>query len=145
MPLINCEIHTDLNWSKNCVILTNNEDLATTFSITDTKLYVPVVTLSTQDNAKLLEQLKSGFKRTINWNKYQTKVSTERVNRYFLIDPSFRGVNKRFVLPFEDDGQRTTYRRYYLPTKEIKIHDVMVDGQNYFDEPIRNNSITFIQ
>ena len=99
----------------------------------------------TQNNSKLLEQLKSGFKRTINWNKYQTKVSTERVNRYFLIDPSFRGVNKRFVLPFEDDGQRTTYRRYYLPTKEIKIHDVMVDGQNYFDEPIRNNSITFIQ
>ena len=68
MPLINCEIHTDLNWSKNCVILTNNEDLATTFSITDTKLYVPVVTLS-----KLFEQLKFGFKRTINWNKYQQK------------------------------------------------------------------------
>ena len=90
MPLINCEIHTDLNWSKNCVILTNNEDLATTFSITDTKLYVPVVTLSTQDNAKLLEKWKSGFKRTIKWNKYQAKVSTERVIWYldFLIDPS---------------------------------------------------------
>ena len=61
-----------------------------------------------------------------------------------FIDPSFPGVKKRFVLPFEDDGQRTTYRWYYLPTKEIKIHNVMVDGQNYFDEPIRNNSITFI-
>ena len=69
---------------------------ATKFKITDTKLYVPVVTLSTQDNEKLLQQLKSGFKRTINWNKYQPKVSPERQNQYlnFLIDPSFQGVIK---------------------------------------------------
>ena len=77
MPLINCEINLDLNRSENCVIVAKNVAAqATTFSITDTKLYVPVVTLSTQDNAKLLEQLKSGFKRTINWNKYQPKIST---------------------------------------------------------------------
>ena len=71
---------------------------ATTFVIIDTKLYVPVVTLSAQDNAKLLEQLKSRFKRTINQNKYQAKVSTEGVNQYwdFLIDPRFQGVNKLF-------------------------------------------------
>ena len=69
-----------------------------TFSMTDTKLYVPFVTLSTQDNARLLEQLKSGFKRTINWNKYQAKVSTERVNQCldYLIDPSFQAVNRLF-------------------------------------------------
>ena len=87
MPLINCEITLDI------------ADQVTTFSITDTKLYVPVVTLSTQDNAKLLEQLKSGFKRTINWNKYQTKVSTERQNQYLdlLTDPSFQGVNRLFA------------------------------------------------
>ena len=93
MPLINCEINLDLNWSENCVIVaTNAAAQATTFSITDTKLYVPVVTLSIQDNAKLLEQLKFGFKRIINWNKYQTKVSTERQNQYldFLIDPNFQ-------------------------------------------------------
>ena len=61
------------------------------FVITDTKLYVPVITLSTQDNAKLLKKLKSGFKRTINWNKYQSKMSTERQNNYldYSIDPSF--------------------------------------------------------
>ena len=72
------------------------------FAITDTKLYVPVVTLSTQNNAKLLEQLKSGFKRTINWNKYQSKISTEAQNQYldFLINPSFQRVNRLFVLPF---------------------------------------------
>ena len=101
MPLINCEITIDLNYSENCVIVpTNVAAQATTFSITDTKRYVPVVTLSTQDNAKLLQQLKYGFKRTINWNKYQTKVSTERINQYldFLIDPSFQGVNRPFVL-----------------------------------------------
>ena len=73
MPLINCEFNHDLNWSDNCVIVaTDVADQATIFSITDTKLYVSVVTLSTQDNAKLLEQLKSSFKGTINWNKYQT-------------------------------------------------------------------------
>ena len=70
------------------------------FSITDTKRYVPVVTLSTEDNAKLLEQLKAGIKRIINWNKYETKVSTERINQYlgFLIDPSFQEVNRLLVL-----------------------------------------------
>ena len=67
--------------------------------MTDTKLYVPVVTLLTHNNAKLRQQLKSGFKRTINWNKYQTKVSPERQNQYldFLIDPSLQGVNRLFV------------------------------------------------
>ena len=74
MRLINCEITLDLNWSENCVIVaTNAAAQATTFSITNTKLYVPFVTLWAQDNARLLEQLKSGFKRTINWNKYQKK------------------------------------------------------------------------
>ena len=107
MPLINCEISLDLNWSGNCVIVdTNVAAQGTTFSITDTKLHVPVATsssLSTQDNAKLLEQLKSGFERTFNWNKYQPKVSTERINQYldFLNDPSFHGVNRLFVLPFQ--------------------------------------------
>ena len=65
MPLINCEISLDLNWSGNCVIVANNANQDTKFSITDTKFYVPVAALSTQDNTKLLEQLKSGFKRTI--------------------------------------------------------------------------------
>ena len=124
---------------------TNVENQGATFSITDTKLYVPVVTLSTQENAKLLEQLKSGFKRTINWNKYQAKVSTERPNQYldFLIDQSLQGVNRLFVLPFEDEAQRTSYKRYYFPNRAIKNYNVMIDGQNFFDQPIRNNLITY--
>ena len=93
IPLINCEIYLILT-----LILTKSV-------ITDTKLYVPIVTLSTQDNAKLLEQLKSGFKRTINWNKYQSKVSTEIKKQYLdlLIDPSFQEANRLFVL-FENEG-----------------------------------------
>ena len=73
MPLINCEIELILDWSANCVIYTDVANQDPTFTITETNLYVPVVTLSTQDNAKLLPQLKSGFKRTISWNKYLPK------------------------------------------------------------------------
>ena len=76
MLFISCEINLTLTWSEDCVI--SSRTGATKFKITDTKLYVPIVTLSTQDNAKLLRQLKPGFKRKINWNKYQPKVSTER-------------------------------------------------------------------
>ena len=82
--------------------MANNADQGTTFSITDTKLYFPVATLSTQDDAKLLEQLKSSFKRTMNWNKYQSKKSTTKQNRYldYLIDPNFQGVHRLFVLSY---------------------------------------------
>ena len=74
MPLINCAVNLILTWSENCVIVsTNAANQNATFAITDTKLYVPIVTLSTQDNAKLLQQLKSGVKRVINWNKYLSK------------------------------------------------------------------------
>ena len=83
MPLINCEIRLDPNLpEKRVITATNVINQGTTFSITDIKLYVPVVTLSTQDNAKLLEQLKPGFKRTINWNKYQSKKG--QINIYIL-------------------------------------------------------------
>ena len=83
MTLINYEITFDLNWSENCVIVaTNAAAQATTFSITDTKLYVSVAILSTQGNAKLLGQLKSGFKRTIHWNRHEKKVSKDRMNQY---------------------------------------------------------------
>ena len=106
MPLINCEVNLILTWSKDCVI-TNSEGLGK-FKITETKLYVPVVTLSTQDNAKLLQQLKSGFKRTINWNKYESSPKTYAQNRYLnhLINLSFQEVNRLFVLSFENEDQR---------------------------------------
>ena len=74
MSLINCEIKLILDWSANCVIIcTDVANQVPTFTITEKNLYVPVVTLSTQDNAILLPQLKNGFKRTIGWNKYLVK------------------------------------------------------------------------
>ena len=80
MPLINCEVTLLLTWSKDCVI--TNSTGEGEFQITETNLYVPVVTLSNQDNAKLLQQLKSGFKGTFNWNKYEPSVKTFTKNRY---------------------------------------------------------------
>ena len=145
MPLINREINLDLNWSKKSVVVATNADQATTLLITDTKLYVPVLTLLTQDNTKLLEILKSSFKRTINRNKYQSKKSTERPNQYlyYLIDPSFQGVNRLFVLSFKNETQQTSYKRYHPLTVEIKNYNVMVDGKNFFEQPVRNDLITY--
>ena len=145
MPLINREINLDLNWSKKSVVVATNADQATTLLITDTKLYVPVLTLLTQDNTKLLEILKSSFKRTINRNKYQSKKSTERPNQYlyYLIDPSFQGVNRLFVLSFKNETQQTSYKRYHPLTVEIKNYNVMIDGKNFFDQPVRNDLITY--
>ena len=99
---------------------------STTFLIKDTKLYVSIVTLSTQNKAKLLEQLNSGFKRTINWNKYQSKMSTGIQNQYldYLIDPCFQGLD--FFLPFQNEAQQISYRRYYLQTVQTKKYKVMM-------------------
>ena len=140
MSLINCEVNLILTWSKDCII-TNFEGEGK-FPVTETKLYVPVVTLSTQDNAKLLQQLKSGFKRTINWNKYESSPKTYAQNRYLnhLINPSFQGVNRLFVLSFENEDERKSHSTDYLPKVEIKDCNVIIDGRNSFDQPI--NSIT---
>ena len=132
MPLINREINLILNWSSIEFSIDNpiagQEPL---FRITDAKLYVPVVTLSTEDNAKLLEQLKSGFKRTINWNKYKPKVTSKQQNRYldFLLNPGFQGVNRLFVLSFQNTSSRTNSTRYYLPLVQLKNYNVMIDGR----------------
>ena len=81
MPLINCEVNLILTWSARCFIINNPiAGRQQTFAMADTKIYVPVVILSTQDNAKILQQLKSVFKRTINWNKYHPKVRVEQQN-----------------------------------------------------------------
>ena len=114
------------------------------FTITETNLYVPVVTLSTQDNAKLLPQLKI-FKRTISWNKYLTKpeLLAQNPNLNHLIEPSFQGVNRLFVLAFENDAQRTNNKRYYIPNVEIKDYNVMNDGKNFFDQPVKNDKVTY--
>ena len=112
MSLINCEIDIILTWSANFLISTSTvANQVPTYSGTDTKLFVRVVTLSTQDNAILLHQLKSCFKRTVNWTKYQSKVTIQRQIQYldYLTDPSFQEVNRLFVLSFENDAYRTIF------------------------------------
>ena len=107
MPLINCEVELIFNWPANCVtIYTNVNNQVPTFTIIETNLYVPVVTLSAQDNGKLLPQLKSGFKRKISWNKYLAKpeLLAQNANLNYLTEPSFQGVNRLFVLAFEHDN-----------------------------------------
>ena len=146
MPLINCEVILILTWSSTCVLISTKIDgQNATFAITDTKLYVPVVTLSTQENTKFLQQLKSGFKRVINWNKYLSKpeLLAQNPNLNRLVEPSFQGVNRLFVLAFENDDDRTSFDEYYLPTVEIKDYNIMINGENLFDQPIKNNKVTY--
>ena len=92
MPLINCEINFILTWSANCVIVASNvANQNAVFTVTDIKLYIPIITLKTQDNVKLLQQLKSGFKRVINWSKYLSKqeLLAQNPSLNHLIEPSF--------------------------------------------------------
>ena len=143
IPLINCEVSLFLTWLPNCVI--TNSTGEGKFKITDISLYVPVVTLSTQDNGKLLEQLKSGFKRVINWNKYLSRpeLLAQNPNLNYLIEPRFQGVNRLFALAFENNAQRKVHYGYYLPNVETKNYNVMINGGNYFDQPIKDNKVTY--
>ena len=146
MPLINCEVNLILTCSSTYVLVaTNIRNQNATFAITDTKLYVPVVNLSTQENTKFLEQLKSGFKRIINWNKYLSKseLLAQNPNLNLRVEPSFQEVNRLFVLAFENDDDRTSDDQYYLPTVEIKDYNIMINRENFFNQPIKNNKVTY--
>ena len=146
IPLINCEIIFQLKWSKDYFLVAGTAaNRVPEIKINDTKNYVPVVTLSTQDNIKLGKQLKSGFKRTINWNKYESKTTNQAQNRYlhFLVDHSFQGVNRLFVLSFKDENGRESYKQYYLPTVETKDYNVMINGRSFFDQQIKNDLKTY--
>ena len=165
LPLINCEASLSLTWSKDCALtdLTTRDDDPNddppaaainapgnaTFKITDCKLYVPVVTLSAENNNKFLEQLKTGFKRTITWNKCKSQMSkqTEKNNLNYLIDPRFTNVNRLFVLLFknEDEDVRTSFKKYYLRSVEIKDFNVLIDGKQFFEIPAKNKEEAYKQ
>ena len=121
-----------MTWSSSCVI--TNSVGAGTFAITDTKLYIPVVTLSTQENDKLIQQLKSGFKRTVNWKKYLSKpeLLAQNPNLNHLVEASFQRVNRLFVLPFENDIRRTSHSVYHLRNVELNDYNIMINGENFY-------------
>ena len=156
IPLINCEVELILTWFKNCVLIDKSTREANyavdpnvyeidnpenaIFKITDTKLYVPVVTLSKENDIKLLEQLKTGFKRTVKWNKYRSQVTIKNNNDNlsYLIDPTFTNVNRLFVLSFkkiEENNIKRDYRdsfsHHYVPKVEIKGFNVLVDEKSF--------------
>ena len=162
IPLINCEITLILSWYEKCVLVSKalrnapdpqpNPPIAAIesptdakFEITDCKLYVPVVTLSAENDSKLLEQLKSGFRRSIKWNKYMSQMSNQNKNNNlnYLIDPTFINVNRLFVLSFENEDDRTSYYKYYMPSVEIKYYNVLIDGNAFFELPIKNIEETY--
>ena len=141
--MINCELDLILTWPSTCVI--TNSTGAGRFTLTDTNIYVPVVTLSTKNNTKLFLQLKSGFKRTINWSKYQSDPKAYAQNQYLndLIDPSLEEVNRPFVLSFENEDDIRSHSNYYFPKVEVIDYNVMIDGKNLSDQPINNHFKTY--
>ena len=153
IPLIDCEVELILTWFKNCVLIKkstrdadykanpivyeidNPEDAI--FQITDTKLYVPIVTLPKENDIKLLEKLKSGFKRTIKWNKYRSKMTIQPQNNNLnhVIDPAFTNLNRLFVLSFarnNNTDSRYSYSNYYVPKVKINDFNVLIDGKKVF-------------
>ena len=156
IPLISCEVSLELKWDKNCVIISleqrdigggnrDNASTGATLAINDCKLYVPAVTLSKDDEIKLLTNLKSGFKREIIWNKYESQMTTEAVNNNLniLIDPTFTNVNRLFVLAYQNADDRQSFSQFYLPKVLVKDFNVIIDKLAFFDLPIKTEEETY--
>ena len=144
MPLINCKIKLNLTWKKECVLSADAGDAV--FIINDTKIYVPVVTLSKEDNKDFIEQQNKGFQRSVYWNEYKTKEINENADvnvfKYINLDPSFQGVNRLFVMTFNRaNGQptRNGQQKYYLPRIDLEKYNVIIDGRNFYDNPIESD------
>ena len=155
MPsLINCKILFELSWTNDCVLTTIAD---TTFKITSTKLYVLIVTSSNKDNVKLVKLLEEGFKRPVYWNEYQTKIETRNLDNNnltrFPLDASFQGVRRLFVLAFNNTTVtvpnnpinntnnrvlRNSHTKYFLPRVNITNYNVLIDGRNFYDQPIND-------
>ena len=149
MPLTNCKIKLSLNWIGRCLLAIANTAI---FKITDAKLYVPIVTLSAEDNVKLLKLLSEGFKRTVYWNEYKVidnkivEIASNNEEKYIreLLDPSWQGVKRLFVLAYNNKGDNKvsvdSYKKYFLPRIKIENCNIEIDGRNFYDQAI-NDSI----
>ena len=150
MPLINCKIHLELSWIKDFAMPSIVK--ATTFQITSTTLYVPIITLTSKDNVNLTKQLNEGFKRFVYWDEYKAKIEAREADEdnvtKFYLDASFQGVKRLFALAFDsatdnnNDGpnrvKRNDHRKYFLPRVDITSYNVLTDGRNFYDQPINN-------
>ena len=146
----------ELKWNKNCIITNIQREInldggdteastGATLAIKDFKLYIPVVTLSKDDEIKLLTDLKSGFTREIIWNKYRSQMTTEAINNNLniLIDPTFTNVNRLFVLAYQNADDRESFSQFYLPRVMIKDYNVIIDKLAFFDLPIKTEEETY--
>ena len=144
IPLISCEVCLELKWDKNCVITSLeqrdirggdrvNAPRGATLALNDCKLYVPAVTLSKDEEIKLLTNL-SGFKREIIWNIYKSQMTTEAINNNLnnLIDPTFTNVNRLFVLAYQNADDRQSFSQFYLPKVLVKDFNVIIDKLEFF-------------
>ena len=143
MPLINCKIELSLKWYENCIL--SSAGTAATFTITNTKLYVPIVTLEIEDNTKLSNLLSEGLKRSIYWNKYKAILTDYAADSYIRerLDASFQGIDNLFVLPYARGNNVTdenSYRKYFISRLKIKNYNIEIDGRNFYYQPI-NDSI----
>ena len=144
MPLINCKIKLNLTWKKECVLSTDDGNAV--FIINDTKVCVPVVTLSKEENNDFIEQKNKGFQRSIYWNEYKTKEINENADdnvfKYINLDPSFQGVNRLFVMAYNRANCQPTrngQQKYYLPRIDLEKCNVIIDGRNFYDNPIESD------
>ena len=158
--LISCGVSLELKWNKNCVITSQQIGVnldggntaaptGATFAINDCKLLVAAVTLSKDDDIKLLSYLKSGFKREVIWNKYRSQMTTEEANNNLniLIDPTFTNVNRLFVLAYQTADDRQSFSQFYLANVMVKDNNVIIDKLAFFDLSIKydtNNDISII-
>ena len=147
MPLIICKVYLELNWVENCILSSAGDSAK--FEIIDAKLHVPIVTLSTKDSANLTKQLSEGFKRSVYWNSYEArpaKVIEEGKNLYALLNASFQGVKRLFVLFYfasaganaDKEAGMKDNKKYFLKRGEIKNYNALTDGRNFYDQLIND-------
>ena len=151
IPLINCKVELSLEWTKNSVLsggenvndsgAVANAGTAVTFKIPDAKLYVPIVTLSAEDNAKLSKLLSDGFERPVYWNE-KNVLSERNYNASAvireLIDSSCQGINRLFVFAYAQIAAVNSHKKYFLPRVEIKNDNTEIDGRNFYAQTINN-------
>ena len=134
MPLINYKVELSWKWSENCIL--SCAGTAATFEITDTKLYVPDVTLKTEDNVQLSKLLNEGFKRSVYWNKYKSILKECAANEFIRerLDASLPEINRLLVRAYAHGDNITdenSYRKYFLPRLKIKKYNIETDGRNF--------------
>ena len=152
MPLNNCKVELKLTWTKYCILSAagtdnadgNNDDDNIIFTIKDTKLYIPIVTLSAKDNQKLSKLLSKGFERSVYWNKYKTKSDNKNTtNKFrFFLESNFFGLKRLFVLVYTNQdvaSKRFKTKRYYLPKGIINSYNIIIYGKNFYDQPANSD------